>query len=119
MNQRHLQTKHKHTSQSTILLTYVTQQSNVSFAIHNVTCIPNLLFDVFELLILLWLCEVWVMGQQVDHVRNDILRQERDEFFWMRSKNGTFRYLEYGDVEDNRSLLVASVRLVLKHLASK
>lgn len=39
------------------------------------------LFDVFELFIFLWFCEVWVMGQQVDHVRNNILRKKRDKFF--------------------------------------
>lgn len=48
---------------------------------HNVMRTANSLFDVFELVIFLWLCEVWVMGQQVDHVRNNVLRKERDEFF--------------------------------------
>lgn len=40
------------------------------------------LFDVFELFIFMWFCEVWVMGQQVDHIGNDILRKEGDKFFW-------------------------------------
>lgn len=39
------------------------------------------LFDVFELIIFLWFCEIWVMGQEMDHVRNNILRKERDKFF--------------------------------------
>lgn len=39
------------------------------------------LFDVFELFIFMWFREVWVMGQQVDHIRNYILRKEGDKFF--------------------------------------
>lgn len=63
--------------------------------VHIIICKANLLFDVFELVIFLWLREVWVMGQQVDHVRNNVLRQERDEFFWRWRKNDALRYWEY------------------------
>lgn len=44
-------------------------------------CVANSLFDVFELVVFLWLGEVWIVGQQVDHVRDNVLRKERDEFF--------------------------------------
>lgn len=39
------------------------------------------LFDVFQLFVFMWFCEVWVVGQQVDHVWNDILRKKRHQFF--------------------------------------
>lgn len=29
----------------------------------------------------MWFCEVWVMSQQVDHIRDDILGKEGDKFF--------------------------------------
>lgn len=29
-------------------------------------------------------CEVWVMGQQVDHIGNNVLRKEGDKFFWKK-----------------------------------
>lgn len=29
----------------------------------------------------MWFCEVWIVGQQVDHIGNDILRKEGDKFF--------------------------------------
>lgn len=46
------------------------------------------LFDVFELLVFMWFCEVWVVSQQVDHIRNDVLGKEGDEFFCgKRDKN--------------------------------
>lgn len=93
MNQRHLGAKRKHTGESHRLHMYVRQLACWLYA--NVMCPPNSLFDVFELFIFLWLCEVWVMGQQVDHVRNNILRKERDEFFWRRRKNDMLRYWEY------------------------
>lgn len=84
MNQRHLLDK----AQARDSMTHASRFSHQTdrlmcslLEVHNVMCKANSLFDVFELVIFLWLCEIWVVGQQVDHVRNNVLRKERDEFF--------------------------------------
>lgn len=41
----------------------------------------NSLFDVFELFIFMWFCEVWIVRQQVDHIGDNVLREEGDKFF--------------------------------------
>lgn len=48
------------------------------------TVVQDVLFDVFELFIFMWFCKVWVVGQQVDHIGNDVLRKEGDKFFWKK-----------------------------------
>lgn len=81
MNHRHLHNTYIHTVN---MLLYITELCPGCQGCHS-------LFDVFELFIFMWFCEVWVMGQQVDHIGNDILRKEGDKFFWReREKITTF-----------------------------
>ena len=54
------------------------------------TVCQHSLFDVFELFIFMWFCEVWIMGQQVDHIGNDILRNEGDKFFCGKRKKNKY-----------------------------